>query len=313
VHIQCSTEAHHYVTWQKHDHSVAVACHACKKPRKEAPASSSKAMAAVSAENAPDMQDVLRKQTQMFMAAMREQLQGTNRVPVSEAAFASMHEMEGNRFELGMGMAARDVETKNDAIVEAGSKATINDEVLTREEKLQAQADAAGDERTVGTWEVTEKKSTPGIGTKPRTSLSRPRMLSTKVLNWITGLVACLFVLSFLSYVHNATHQMVTYVHGLFTENTCNRVSWIWVQSGASRTAGNVHMAAQAVMGTWLIAAIFFGVCVTPGATHNITRKGARMGMPAILPIVGHTMQFVSRTPIKDRAHTLGVPAESAK
>jgi len=153
----CSTEAHHYFTWQKHDHSVAVACHACKKPRKEAPASSSKAMAAVSAENAPDMQDVLREQTQTFMAAMREELQATNQVPVREAAFADMREMEGNGFELGMGMAAMDVETKNDAILEAGSKATINDEVLTREEKLQAQADAAGDERTVGTWEATEK------------------------------------------------------------------------------------------------------------------------------------------------------------
>ena len=72
-------------------------------------------------------------------------------------------------------------------------------------------------------------------------------------------------------------------------------------------------MAAQAVMGKWLIAAIFFGVCVTPRATHNITRNGARMGMPAILPIAGHSMRFVSRTPIKDRARTLGVQAESAK
>jgi len=55
----CGKSAHHYVSWQKHDHSVAVTCGACKKPRKEAPASSNKAMAAVSAEKAPDMQRVL--------------------------------------------------------------------------------------------------------------------------------------------------------------------------------------------------------------------------------------------------------------
>jgi len=47
----------------------------------------------------------------MFMAAMREQLQGTDLVPVREAAFPSMREMEGNAFELGMGMAAMDVKT----------------------------------------------------------------------------------------------------------------------------------------------------------------------------------------------------------
>jgi len=99
---------------------------------------------------------------------------------------------------------------------------------------------------------------------------------------------------------------MVTYVHGLSTENTCNRVSWIWgckPQSDATRTAGNVHMAAQAVMGTWLVAAIFFGVHVKPGATHNITMNGARIGMPAILPIAGHNMRFVSRTPMKELEH----------
>jgi len=262
------------------------------------------------------MQDVLREQTQTSMAAMLEQLQGTNGVPVREAALAGVREMEGNGFDLGMGMAAMDVETKNNAILEADSKATINDEVLMREEKLQAQADAAGDESTVGTWEATEKQSKPDIGTKPRTSLSRPSLLSTTVLNWITGFVACLFVLSFLSYVHNATYQMVAYVHGLLTENTCSRVSWTWgrkLQSDTTRTAGNVHMMAQAVMGIWLIAAIFFGVCVTPRATHNITRNGARMGMPAILPIAGHTMRFVSRTPIKDKARTLEVPAGRAK
>ena len=147
---------HHYATWQKHDHSVAVACHACKKPRKEAAASSNKATTVVSAEKGPDMQGVLRVQTQTFMAAMREQLQGTDRVPVREAAFAGMREMEGNGFELGMGMAAMDVEIKNSAILDAGSKATINDEVLTREEKLQDQADAAEYERSVGTWDTTD-------------------------------------------------------------------------------------------------------------------------------------------------------------
>jgi len=72
-------------------------------------------------------------------------------------------------------------------------------------------------------------------------------------------------------------------------------------------------MAAQAVMGTWLVAAIFFGVHVKPGATHNITMNGARIGMPAILPIAGHNMRFVSRTPMKEKARTLGVPAKSAK
>jgi len=110
----CSNEAHQYATWQKHDYGVAAACHACKKPREEAPASSNKAMAAVSAEKAPD---VLREQTPTFMAAMREQLQGTDRVPVREAAFAGMREMEGHGFELGMGMATICVETNDDAIL----------------------------------------------------------------------------------------------------------------------------------------------------------------------------------------------------
>ena len=80
---------------------------------------------------------------------------------------------------------------------------------------------------------------------------------------------------------------MVTHVHGLFTENTYNRVSWIWrckPQSDTTQTAGNVHMTAKTVMGAWLIAAILFGMCVTPGVTSNITSNGARMGMPAILP-----------------------------
>jgi len=53
--------------------------------------------------------------------------------------------------------------------------------------------------------------------------LSRQSMFSNTMLNWITGFVACLFVLSFLSYFHNATYQIVTYVHELFTGNTCNR------------------------------------------------------------------------------------------
>ena len=39
-----------------------------------------------------------------------------------------------------MGMTAMDVETKNDAILEAGSKATINEEVLTRQAKVQDKA-----------------------------------------------------------------------------------------------------------------------------------------------------------------------------
>jgi len=51
-------------------------------------------MVAVLAEKAPDMQGALRQQTQPFMAAMRQQVQGTDRVPVREAAF----EMEGNGF-----------------------------------------------------------------------------------------------------------------------------------------------------------------------------------------------------------------------
>ena len=94
VHIISGTEAHHYATWQKHDHSVAVACHACKKP-----ASSNKAMAAVSAEKARGMQGVLREQTKTFITAMREQLQGTDWVPVREAAFVGMRQTEGNGFE----------------------------------------------------------------------------------------------------------------------------------------------------------------------------------------------------------------------
>ena len=56
-------------------------------------------------------------------------------------------------------------------------------------------------------------------------------------------------------------------VHGLFTEYTCNRVSWILgckLQNDATQTAGNVHMAAQAAMEGWLLIAIFFGMCVTP-------------------------------------------------
>ena len=73
---------------------MAVACGACKEPHKQAAASSKKAMVAVLAEKAPDMQGVLRQQTQPFMAAMRQQLQGTDRVLVREAAF----EMEGNGF-----------------------------------------------------------------------------------------------------------------------------------------------------------------------------------------------------------------------
>jgi hypothetical protein len=116
------------------------------------------------------MQGVL----ETFMAAMREQLQGTDQVPIREAAFAGMREMEGSGLELGMGMAALDVETKNEAILGAGSEATIDDEVLTRQEKVQAQDDVAADARIVG------------IGTAARTSLSRQSMLSNTVLNWIT-------------------------------------------------------------------------------------------------------------------------------
>jgi len=78
---------------------------------------------------------------------MREQLQGTDRVSIREAALAGMPEMEGNGFELGMIMAAIDVGTNKDSILEAGNKATINDEALTRQNKLQAQVDAVEDER----------------------------------------------------------------------------------------------------------------------------------------------------------------------
>ena len=66
-------------------------------------------------------------------------------------------------------------------------------------------------------------------------------------------------------------------------------------------------------MARWLLAAIFLGVCVTLGATSNITSNGARMGMPVILPIAGHTMRSVSRTPMKDKACKLEAPEESAK
>ena len=79
----CGKTAHHYATWHKHDHSVAVTCGACKKPRKEAAASSNTAMVLVSAKKVSDMQGVPRQQTKTFMAAMREQLQGTDRVPGS--------------------------------------------------------------------------------------------------------------------------------------------------------------------------------------------------------------------------------------
>jgi len=148
-----------------------------------------------------------------------------------------------------------------------------------------------------------EMSSAPDIGTAARKSLSRQSMLAKIVLNWITGFVACLSVLSLLSCVHNTTHRMVTYVHGLFTENTCNRVSWIWgckLQSDTIQTAGKVHMAEQTVMGASLIEAMCLGVCVTPGAISNITSNGARMGMPAILSIAGHTMRSVSWNQIKD-------------
>jgi len=66
-------------------------------------------------------------------------------------------------------------------------------------------------------------------------------------------------------------------------------------------------------MGGWLLFAIFLGVYVTPEATTNFTSNGARMGMPAILPIAGHTMRSVSRTSLRDKARKLEVPAESAK
>jgi len=56
----CGTLAHHYATYHKRDSSLAVACHGCKKPCKEAPASINRSMAAVSAEEAPDMQGALR-------------------------------------------------------------------------------------------------------------------------------------------------------------------------------------------------------------------------------------------------------------
>jgi len=140
-------------------------------------------------------------------------------------------------------------------------------------------------------------------------------MLLNTVFECITGFVACRFVLSFLSYVHNAKYQLVTYVHGQFTENTFTRVSWTWgckPQSDATRTAGNVHMAAQTVMGAWLIAAIFLEVCLTPRAISSITSNGARMGMPMILPIAEHTMRSVSWTPINDKTCKLEAPVESA-
>ena len=52
----CGKGAHHYVSWHKHGHIVAVTCGACQEPRKEAPASSNKTLTAVSAEKASDMQ-----------------------------------------------------------------------------------------------------------------------------------------------------------------------------------------------------------------------------------------------------------------
>jgi len=76
--------AHHYATWCKHDHSVAFTCGACNKPGKEAAASSNTAMVLVPAEKVSDMQGVPRQQTKIFMAAMREQLQGTDRVPIRD-------------------------------------------------------------------------------------------------------------------------------------------------------------------------------------------------------------------------------------
>ena len=64
------------------------------------------------------------------------------------------------------------------------------------------------------------------------------------VFNWITGFVACLFFLSFLLYVHNATYLMMTYLHWLFTKNTCNRISWIWgCKPQSDTTTGNMHTA----------------------------------------------------------------------
>jgi len=48
-----------------------------------------------------------------------------------------MREMKGNGFELGMGMAAIDVDRKHDARnKQVGSMPTINDQLLTREVKL---------------------------------------------------------------------------------------------------------------------------------------------------------------------------------
>ena len=108
-----------------------------------------------------------------FMVAMRKQLQGTDQVPIRETAFAGMREMEGSGLELGIGMAVMDVETKNETILGAGSEVTINDEVLTRQEKVQTQDDAAADARIVG------------IDTGVRTSLSRASMFSDTALNWI--------------------------------------------------------------------------------------------------------------------------------
>ena len=58
---------------------------------------------------------------------------------------------------------------------------------------------------------------------------------------------------------------------------------------------------------------IFLGVCDTPRATTNFTSNGARMGMPAILIIAGHTMRSVSRTSMRDKARKFEVPVESAK
>jgi len=104
---------------------------------------------------------------------------------------------------------------------------------------------------------------------------------------------------------------MVIYVHG-------QPFSWTWgckPQSDASQIADNVHMVAQTVMGESMAhnSNVLRIVCVTPGATHNITSNDARMGMPAILPIAGHTMRSISRTPMKDKARKLDAPPESIK
>ena len=72
-------------------------------------------------------------------------------------------------------------------------------------------------------------------------------------------------------------------------------------------TAGNVHLSAQTLMGAWLITAIPLEARVTPIASSNRTSNGARIGMPVILLIAGHTMRSVSRTPSEDKARKLEV------